>query len=343
VTVHSNINLIKEGMPGALSVSEIVVRSTERLVALLKAELKILIRKLSDRLHGRTLEQIFIEHRIYKVIENAESLDAAKKAVEKALKPYTRDLERPVTDEDIERLLEIPIKKIARFDVLKNADEIRELKKRIKTETNHLNAIKKFTIQFLRGLIKKHGPVHPRRSRIDSFETVSARDLKDTDSRVYYDRKSGFIGTRVKGESRIDCSSFDKLLLINQKGILKVVPVPDKIFCDKLVHFDVIDKEQVFNLVSRDRKTAACYVKRFRVDKFIQNKEYPFLDPGHRLEAFTAREGMLISAEYDRKIKDKPSSERFPFEDFPVRGPRNRGLKLGTRKIRRVALRSPSR
>ncbi|EKD28969.1 MAG: hypothetical protein ACD_79C00133G0003 [uncultured bacterium] len=340
IKLHSNINLIMDGFPRTLTVTEIVHKITDNLIEILKAELKIKIEKLSDKLHTRSLEQIFIENKIYKNIESAETIESALEIMRKSLKPYTKDWDRPVTDEDLNNLLEIPIKKITKFDINKSNEEIEELRKKIKIEKNHLAAIKKYTISFLESLLKKYGPMYPRKTQIKSFEVVNAKDLNDTDTKIFYDRSSGYIGTKVKGEAKIECSSFDKILLISQKGTLKVVPVPEKLFCEKLLYFNVIDKEQIFNTLSRDKKSGNVYVKRFKVDKFIQNKDYEFIDPGHRLEAFTARNQMEFIVEYERNLKDKETQEKYDFETFPIRGPQNRGNKVSTRKISKTQITS---
>ena len=333
MSIQANMNIITEGLPKTLTVTDIIHKCTDNLVEILKAELKIKIHKLNEKLHSKSLEQIFIENKLYKNIENCDSYEAAQERIMKDLQPFVKGWERPVTSEDVVALLEIPIKKITKFDIKKNQDEIAELKKKIKTEENHLHAIKNYTISFLKGLINKYGKLYPRRTVIKSFEIINARDLRDTDTKIFYDRKTGYIGTKVKGDSKIECSSFDKLLLISQKGVLKVVPAQEKMFCDKLVYFGIIDKNQIFTALTRDKKSQNCYLKRFKVEQFIQNKEYDFLEEGHRLEGFTARGEMVASVEYERSFEDKPKTEAIDFESFPVRGPSNRGTRLGSRKI----------
>ena len=340
ISLQSSMNMIVDGLPKTMTVTEIIHRSTDNLVKILKAELQIKIKKLSDKLHAKTLEQIFIENKLYKNIENCESYEAAKERIHKDLVPYVKGWEKPVTQEDVEALLEIPIKKITKFDIRKNQEEIDDLKKKISTEQGHLNAIKRYTISFLKHLISKYGSLYPRKTQISSFETINARDLRDNDTKVFYDRATGYIGTKVKGDAKIECSSFDKILLITQKGIVKVIPIQDKFFCDKLVHFGVIDKAQVFNAVYRDKKSGVCHVKRFKVEQFIQNKEYEFLDEGERLEGFTARGDMVLKVEYERQFQDKPSIEVMDFETFPVRGPQNRGTRIGTRKVLKMEIKS---
>lgn len=336
VSAQSNINLIIDNMPKTFTVTEIIKHSTDKLTQILKAELRIKIQKLKDKLHTKTLEQIFIENKLYKNIENCESYEAAVIRITKDLQPFIKDFEKPVTDEDVNNILEIPIKKIAKFDIKKNSEEIEDIRKKIKTDENHLSHIKTYTISFIKSMLTKYGHLYPRKTQIKSFTTVSAKDIKDTDTKIYFDRKTGYIGTKVKADAKLECSELDKILLISQKGILKVVPVPEKLFCDKLVYFGVIDKNQVFNTLSRDKKTGACYVKRFKVEQFIQNKEYTFLDEDHRLEGFTARSGMIIAVEYERE----PKFETFDFENYVVRGPQNIGAKIDTRKILKMEIKS---
>lgn len=342
ISIQSNMNLIVDGYPKTMTVTEIINRCTDNLIKILKAELQIKIQKLSDKLRTKTLEQIFIENKIYKNIENCESYEAAKERIKHDLIPFVKGWEKDVSMEEIESLLEIPIKKITKFDIKKNQEEIEDLKKKITTEQGHLNSIKRYTISFLKHLITKYGSLYPRKTQLSSFEIINARDLRDNDTKVFYDRATGYIGTKVKADAKIECSSFDKILLITQKGVVKVVPIQDKFFCDKLVHFGVIDKTQVFNAVYRDKKSGACYAKRFKVEQFIQNKEYEFLDEGERLEGFTTRQDMCLKVEYERQSQDKPSIEIQDFETYPVRGPQNRGTRIGTRKILKMEIKSKS-
>jgi topoisomerase-4 subunit A len=248
--------------------------------------------------------------------------------------------DREVTEDDLEKLLEIPIKKISKYDMEKNRDEINELQQKIKTEEGHLLQIKRYTISFLKNMLKKYGPTYPRKTKIESFEEVSVRDFKDKDTKVFFDKKTGYIGTKVKGDVRLDCSSFDKILLIQKSGKFIVLPPPEKMFCDKLAFFGIAEKEQVFNLLSRDKKTKACYAKRFKIGGFIQNKEYDFLEEDHKLEAFTSRENMEFEVEFESWIKGKPAKENFKFEDFPVRGPSNRGTRISNREIFKMEIKA---
>ena len=340
VSISSNMTIIADGVPKILTVSDVLKSCTDHLVEILKAELKIKIQHLQDKLHQRSLEQIFIEKKLYRHLETSDSYEEAKSAILKGLQPYVKAWERDVTDDDLEKLLEIPIKKISKYDMEKNRDEIDELQQKIKIEEGHLAQIKRFTISFLKNLIKKYGALYPRKTKIEGFEEVNVRDFKDKDTKVFYDKKMGYIGTKVKGDVRLDCSSFDKVLLIRKNGNFIVVPPPEKMFCDKLAFLGIADKEQVFNLLTRDKKTKACYAKRFKIGGFIQNKEYEFLDEGHKLEAFTSRANTQFEAEFESWIKGKPTKENFKFDDFPVRGPQNRGTRISTREIFKMEIKS---
>ncbi|MBN2145566.1 MAG: DNA topoisomerase IV subunit A, partial [Candidatus Aureabacteria bacterium] len=341
VSLSSNITVIDDNLPRIMTVSEVLKKSTDHLLEILKAELKIRIKNLSDKLHHKSLEQIFIENKIYRLIENCDHYELVKETVHKALRPHVKKWERPVTEEDVEKLLEMQIKKISKYDLKKNQEEIKEILQQIKTEQGHLNAIKRYAIQLLNGLMKKYGKLYPRKSQITSFDTVNVRELKDRDTRLFYDHKTGYIGTRVRGDAKLDCSSFDKILLISRNGTYQVVPPPEKMYSDKLLYFGIVDKELVFNVLSRDKKSKACYAKRFKIGGFIQGKQYPFLDPDHKVEQFTTRNGMQFEVEYASNIKELNKTDRYSFDDYPVKGPQNRGTRIGTRKIGRLELKSP--
>ncbi len=340
VSISSNMTLIADGMPKIFTVPEALKNCTENLLEILKAELKIKIQHLKDKLHQRSLEQIFIEKKLYRHLETSDSYEEAKTAILQGLHLTVKGWDREVTEDDLEKLLEIPIKKISKYDMEKNRDEINELQQKIKTEEGHLLQIKRYTISFLKNMLKKYGHTYPRKTKIENFEEVSVRDFKDKDTKVFFDKKTGYIGTKVKGDVRLDCSSFDKILLIQKSGKFIVLPPPEKMFCDKLAFFGIAEKEQVFNLLSRDKKTKACYAKRFKIGGFIQNKEYDFLEEDHKLEAFTSRENMEFEVEFESWIKGKPAKENFKFEDFPVRGPSNRGTRISNREIFKMEIKA---
>jgi topoisomerase-4 subunit A len=342
VSISSNMTLIADSTPKIFTVTEVLKLCTENVLEILKAELKIKIQHLKDKLHQRSLEQIFIEKKLYRHLETSDSYEEAKTLILKGIQTYVKAWNREVTEEDLEKLLEIPIKKISKYDMEKNRSEIEELHQKIKVEEGHLLQIKRYTISFLKNLLKKYGDRYPRKTKIEGFEEVSVRDFKDKDTKVFFDKKTGYIGTKVKGDVRLDCSSFDKILLIQKNGNFIVLPPPEKLFCDKLAFFGIADKEQVFNLLSRDKKNKACYVKRFKIGGFIQNKEYDFLDEDHKLEAFTSRTNMGFEIEFESLIQGKLATEKFNFDDFPVRGPSNRGTRISTRGIFKMEIKSPN-
>jgi len=340
ISVSSNITLIENEFPKNLSISDILKKCTDNLTKILKRELTLKLENLEILHIRKSLEQIFIEKKIYRGLENCKTQEKINETVEKGLKPYVRKIGkgRRIVLDDIERLLQIPIRKISRFDLDKSNQELKDIRQKIKTTQGHLLGLKRYTISLIKGLLKKYGSLYPRRSKIIDFEVVNAKDLKDTDTKVFYDTKTGYIGTRVRGDQKVDCSSFDKILIIGKNGAYKVVPVPEKLFCDQLVFFGIADKTKIFNSVVRDRKNKNCYIKRFIVDKFIQNKDYKFFDESFKLEKFTPCQNPSLGVEYKVRVKGKPTSEVFDFKDFQVKPPGSRGTRVGSRQIKRMRL-----
>lgn len=338
VSVSSNIIAIDSGLPHILTVSEIIRRSTDELVEILKKEINHRLGLLNDQVFKKSLEQIFIENKHYKKLETSEDLLSAKAEILKVLKKYEESLNREIVAEDIDKLIEIPIRRIAKFDIDKNQKDLLELREKIESENKNLAKIKQYTISFLKDLIKKYGKLYPRKTQITNFDSIHAKDLNDIDTKVYYDKVSGFIGTKVKGDQRLDCSSFDKLLLVSAKGSFSVVPIPEKLFCEKLLFFGVVNKDQIFSVLSKDKKNKAAYVKRFKVEKFLQNKEYVFLDKGHKLESLLTDNDNSKKVElvFDHIQKGLPDKEVLSLDSIPVKLATNKGLKISVRQVSRA-------
>ncbi|MDH5298852.1 MAG: DNA topoisomerase IV subunit A, partial [Desulfobulbaceae bacterium] len=215
VPITPSLTVIRDNRPVIMDVEEVLRYNTDKLVGDLEKELNIELGRLNDRLHGALLEQIFIEERIYKQIEECPTYEAVVKAVEQGLVPFSELLIRPVVREDIERLLEIRIKRISRYDINKKKKEIKELRTSIKEVTTDLKDMVAFTIRYIDGLLTKYGHLYPRRTELAAFEEVEARKVAFSNLTVGYDPESGFLGTHIKGEGEksFACSEYDKILL----------------------------------------------------------------------------------------------------------------------------------
>jgi topoisomerase-4 subunit A len=342
VSISPNLTVIKDNQPVNISVEEVLQYNTEKLVKDLEKELQIELGRLQDKLHARTLEQIFIEERIYKKIEECKTLKAITDTVKKGLEPFADKLIKPVSQEDIERLLEIRIKRISRFDIDRQHKEIKEIKKLIKDVEKKLKDIVGFTITYLDNLLKKYGRRYPRRTTIETFTEVKARKVALSNLTVGYHRETGLLGHQVKTDCDMtfSCSEYDKILLIHRDGRYKAIKVPDKIFADHDIYWaGKIEGKMVFNLLYRDGSQNLTYIKRFTTPKFILDKEYR-LFPAHKkswIQFLQTGEGVRVRIDFIPTARSKINSQRLEFDEYLIKGEGAIGKRLSTRTVRRIS------
>lgn len=342
LSISPNLTLIQDNAPINTSVSEVLRYNTDKLVRDLELELNIELGRLKEKLHAHLLEQIFIEERIYKQIEECKSLKAVFETIEKGLKPFKKKLIREVTREDIERLLEIRIKRISRYDIDKKRKDIRAVKTNIKEVETHLKDMVIYTIGYLDDLLKKYGKSYPRQTEIKTFSEVQARKVALSNLTIGYDRESGFLGYQVKAdaENSFACSEYDKLLLIFKDGLYKVVNVLDKAFVGHdIVRVSKINEEKItFNIVYRDGKQNLCYIKRFQTPKFILEKEYRLFAEHKKSQILFLKvgEGIHVRIHFSPSKRARKNYEDFSFDEFLVKGAGAIGKRVSTRTVRRV-------
>lgn len=344
VPISPNLTLVQDGIPRVSSVEEVLQHNTEKLLADLTRELEIDKSRLEDRLHARLLEQIFIEERIYKSIEEKTSYKAVIAGVDEALEPFISELKRPVVTADIERLLEIRIKRISRYDINKQKKEIKSIRSDIKTIANYLKDMVAFTTNYIDSLLKKYGQSYPRLTELKEFTEVSVRRVALSNLTVCYDREEGFLGHQIKvsggeAEFSIPCSEYDRLLLIYETGMYKVIQVTDKLFVGHDVRWiGKMKKGLVFNMVYREGRENLCYVKRFATPKFILDKEYKLFDEHKRSKILLLSFGEEKSARASLMPSPRAKSNlvEIIFDEYLVKGPAAKGKRVSTRIVRRV-------
>lgn len=345
VPISPNLTLINGNHPETVSVSDVLRYNTEKLVVDLTRELEIDLGRLKDKLHARMLEQIFIEERLYKNIEEKTTYKDIIETVDVSLLPYSEELIRPVALEDIERLLEIKIKRISRFDIEKQQKEIRAINKDIKVIEKSLKDMIGYTVSYLDDLLTKYGPAFPRKTELHEFTEVSVRKAAFSNLTVCYDRGTGFLGHQIKTEHEegepepINCSEYDRLFLLYASGIYKIIPVTEKLFVGHDIEWiGKVSKNLIFNLVYRDGKENLVYVKRFKMPSFIMEKEYT-LFPAHKRSKILlfilgkdkyARVNLMPSARARTNVVD------IDFEEYLIKGAAAKGKRVSNRLVRRV-------
>ena len=344
VPITPNLTLINGTTPQTTSVSEVLKHNTCKLKDDLQKGLKIDLGRLEEKLHARLLEQIFIEERLYKNIEEETSYKAVIKSVEEGLANFTEELLRPVTKEDIEKLLEIKIKRISRYDINRQQKEIRAIRKEIAGITRSLKDMIGYTISFLDTILEKYGADHRRKTEIKSFSEVSIRKVALSNLVVGYNRQSGFMGHLIKVENEkedqsVICSEYDRLILILSTGLYKIIPVTDKLFVGhNLEWFGIVKRDTIFNIIYRDGAGNVAYVKRFKSPKFILDKEYTLFTEHKRSKILL----MSFGEEKFARVNLMPSSRArtnsidIIFDEYLIKGASAKGKRVSNRVVRRV-------
>lgn len=338
-SISVNLLVIENHKPVLKSVSEVVKNSADRLVEILRAELKLEERKLKDKLHARTLEQIFIENRIYKKIEDKKSADGVTKAVFDGLKPFDAEIKREVTQEDVETLLKIPIRRISMYDINRAKKEMDEINARLKQIRTHLLTINDYAISFLNGLIEKYRDQYPRRTELISFEKVDVREAAQRNLKLRYDKSTGYLGYEVNGNSMLDVSVYDRILVIRKTGTYSVIDVPDKLFVDRgMLYCGLMEKETaentIFNVVYKNNKTGAPFLKRCKIEKYILNKGYSIVPEGCTPLKLTTDSDQQVVVDYKPKPRVRVLQETFSISDFLVKGVKASGVRLANREVK---------
>ncbi|MCB2184053.1 MAG: DNA topoisomerase IV subunit A [Desulfobulbaceae bacterium] len=341
VSISPNLTVIQDNSPCNISVSDVLRHNTKKLKDDLEKELLIELDRLREKLHAHLLEQIFIEERLYKQIEECANYKLVVDTVRDSLLPYRDQLLRDVTKEDIERLLEIRIRRISRYDIAKKQKDIKEIKKKTRQVEKDLKDMVVFTLRYLDRLLQTYGPLYPRRTEITTFSEVEARKVALSNLTVGYQKENGFLGYQVKTDCDVSfaCSEYDKLLLIFNTGKYKVINVADKVFVGSDIYWvGPIDEKLIFNVIYRDGAESMSYFKRFKCPKFILEKEYPlFVEHKKSLIQFLSlgEEGK-VRVYYRPSKRAKKNYEDFEFSDFLIKNAAAKGKRVSTRFVRRV-------
>ena len=336
-SIAANLLVIRENRPQITTVTDVIQYNTDRLVELLRKELKLEERRLTARHHAKTLEQIFIENRIYKSIEEETTSEDVYRAVFDGLEHFKESIRAEVTREDVDNLLKIPIRRISLYDINKAQEEMLEIRKRLREVRANLRGIQAYAIGFVEGIIEKYRADHSRRTEIASIEKVDVREAAQRNLKLRYDRNTGYLGHQVNGVALFDVSPYDRVLVIRKSGTYSVVDAPEKLFVDKGMLFcNFIDEERVYNVFYKENRTGYLYIKRCRIDKFILNRGYELAPEGCRILKFTTDSSRTIRVCFKPKPRVRITEEDFTVDEYPVRGNKARGIRLANREVKSV-------
>ena len=363
VNISPNCCVIDDKKPKFLTVSDVLRRSVDNTRELLRRELLIRRGELFESLHFASLERIFIEERIYKDkgFEQAPNMDAACEHIDKRLTPYYPQFVREVTNDDILRLMDIKMARILKFNKDKADELIARMKEEIARIDADLNNMTEVTVNWFRLLHEKYAHEHPRRTEIRSFDTIEATKVIEANEKLFINRADGFMGTGLKKDEFVDnCSPIDDVIIFYRDGTYKVTRVQEKVFIGEterskaekrkaeVIHIAVFkknDKRTIYNVVYRDGKAGACYIKRFNVTSITHDREYDLTtgEAGSRVLYFTANpngEAEVVKV----TLRPNPKLRRIFFEkDFGeilVKGRQSRGNLLTRLDVHKVTLKA---
>jgi len=339
VSISVNMLLIQDNQPVQLNTGEVLKRNTLRLKDLLKQELTLSLQQTKHKWHQRRMEMYFIGEKLYKKLETCDSYEEALQVVRKAVLHIESILPYPIEQEDIEKLLTLQIKRITRYDQKESQTELDKLKVKISSINKSLKNITGYTISYLEKIKEKYGSDYPRRTKIKSFDEIRVQDVAEK-QKVGWDRKEGFFGLNVKqGSTSIFCSPYDKIVVIRKDGTYQVIRVPEKQFIGKnAISVEKLDSNKVHNIVYWEGTSQVCYAKRFRVEKFIIDREYSLFPTkkGAKILHLSHGDGIRVETSFVPRPRLRKSSLIFELDDLTVKGIQARGNKVSSKSVQSV-------
>lgn len=340
--------IIENNKPCFLGVSEILIKSTDNTVNVLKKELEIRLMELEDQWHNFSLERIFIENKIYRNIEKEETWEGVLKAIRDGITPFTKILKREVTNDDIARLTEIKIKRISKFDIDKAKEKIENLEDQISEVKANLGNLIEFAISYFTRLKKDYSSDKNRRTEIKVFDDVDVKKVVMRNTKLYVNREEGFIGTSLRRNEYVcDCSDIDDVIVFTDNCNMMVTKVASKTFIGKnIIHVAVFKKKDVrtiYNMVYRDGDKGFNYIKRFAVSGVTRNKLYALSSSKKPslVKYFSANpngEAEKITINLRQNAKIKKLKWDVDFSDVMIKGRGTRGNILTKNTIKNVEL-----
>ena len=340
--------VIEDNKPLFIGVSEMLRRSTNRTVELLKSELEIQLHELEEQWHFASLERIFIENRIYRDIEEEETWEGVINAIDKGLQPHIKHLKRKVTTEDIVRLTEIRIKRISKFDIDKAQQKIEALEEQIAQIKHHLAHLIDFAIDYFKRLKKEYGEGKERKTELKIFEDIEATKVVIRNTKLYVNRSEGFIGTSLRKDEYVtDCSDIDDIIVFTADGTMIVTKVDTKTFIGKnIIHVAVFkkkDKRTTYNMIYRDGAKGASYVKRFAIGGVTRDRTYDLTqgDKSSKVLYFTANpngEAEVVTVLLRQSGSIKKLKFELDFADILIKGRSSKGNIVTKYAIKRIEL-----
>jgi len=344
-TIYCNLLVIKDNMPVQMTCTQVIEYHAKQLTGILKSELELEKADLMEKLHLRTLERIFVEERIYKKIEQQKTEEGVYKAVKLGFKPFLAELIRPITDEDIDHLLRIPIRRISLYDMNKNKQEVKAINDRIKEINKLLKHLVDYAISYLDAIEKKLDLTSTkRRTKLTKIHAVDVKAVVKRDTPLKYDEKSGYLGTGVSGgEELLRVTPYDKIIYVRKSGIYSVSQTPDKLFVGPALRYcGFAEKEALskvlFTILYRDPATQYVYIKRCKIEGYIMNRDYFFAPDGMEILHIDTRKSFTFQLNYVKKPKMKVKTEKFKASDYDTKSLKAKGVRVAAKEVQTITV-----
>jgi topoisomerase IV subunit A len=348
--ISPNICVIENDQPKFIGATELLKSSVDLTKDLLKLELEIRLKELQDKWHYTSLEKIFFEEKIYKELEKKHATwDKVLEAIMAAFQPYVKQLRRDITQEDVVKLCEKPVRRIYKLDIDELNEQIKKLNDEIRKTKEHLKELVEYTIAYYAELLKKYGKGRERKTEIRVFDNIAVQHIAIANTKLYINRADGFIGTGLKkDEFLVECNDGDLIIAFTKDGKYRVVKISDKVFIGKdIIHADVFQKNDErtgYNAIYVDGKSGVSYAKRFNVSGTTLNKEYDITrgSDKSKLHYFTANansESELVTINL-RECKAKIKSWEFDFAELAIKGRSSMGNQVTKYPVKNVKLKA---
>ena len=354
VSISPNACVIVDHKPQFLSVEEILKYSTDHTRSLLGQELQIRLDELENDWHYSSLEKIFFENKVYKILEgDAKTWEDQLEEVFAKMLEFQGLLKREITMEDIHRLVEKPVRKISKFDTKAVDEKLRGIEDEMDEVKNHLEHLTEFTINYFKNLKKKYGKDYPRLTELTGFESIAVTKVVSNNAKLYANKEEGFVGIALKKEDNAeficDCSDLSEIIVIHKDGKYRVTKVSEKAFFGKDILyvgiFDRNDQRTIYNVIYRDGKSSVSYAKRFAITSVTRDKEYDITTgtPGSQILWFTVNhngEAETVKIYYRQRAKLKKLIDEYDFSQLLIKGRASRGNLVSKNAIQKIQLKS---
>jgi len=351
--IAPNACVIKDNKPQFLSVDDILIYDTEHTRDLLKKQLEIKKNELEDNWHYTSLEKIFFENRVYKILEeDQKTWEAQIKDVFKRMCEFQEQLIRKITMDDILKLVEKPVRKISKFDTKVIDQKILDIEKELNVVKDNIEHITEYTIKFFQNIKTKYGKDFPRRTEITDFETITATKVVSNNAKLYANLETGFVGIGLKkdeGEYLCDCSDMSEIIVIGKDGKYLITKVSDKaFFATNLLYVGIFnrgDSRTIYNVIYRDGKSTVYYAKRFAITSVTRDKEYDITQgkPGSNILWFSVNhngEAETVKIYFRARPKLKKLNMEYDFSELAIKGKVSRGNLVTKNAIQKISLRA---